>query len=252
MSNSIDGLMPCPFCGGPPINVAGEYITCGAGWNGQCPGHGVKAAPKLWNTRTPAPSLGEDVVGNLDAFDAGLLGDGGGGDIAWWQDYIRSLLGQADEHYREQVAALTAMTPVQEEGLGEKLAALREEVDRFRRPSARNLSTSDPITPLPTFQPRHLLGLALLFREWCHSDLWGRPNEAELAARQVETAYHIITSHPEASPPSLGVEELPEIEAEGERLAAETHKHSSGMYLWTDLVGAIQTAIAEERARHAL
>lgn len=45
---------------------------------------------------------------------------------------------------------------------------------------------------------------------------------------------------------------LPDIEAEGERLAADTWKHPSGMYLWTDLVGAIQTAIFEERQRHTV
>lgn len=42
-----------------------------------------------------------------------------------------------------------------------------------------------------------------------------------------------------------------DIEAEGERLANETFRHPSGMYLWTDLVGAIQTAISDERARNA-
>lgn len=42
---------------------------------------------------------------------------------------------------------------------------------------------------------------------------------------------------------------LPDIITEGERLARETPK-TNGTYLWTDLVGAIQTAIAEERARH--
>lgn len=45
-------------------------------------------------------------------------------------------------------------------------------------------------------------------------------------------------------------EKLPDIESEGERIVAETHRHHSGMYLWTDVVGAVQTAIAEERARH--
>lgn len=37
--------------------------------------------------------------GEFGAFDAGLLNDYGGGNIEWWQDYIRSLLGQAHEHY---------------------------------------------------------------------------------------------------------------------------------------------------------
>ncbi len=39
---------------------------------------------------------------NLEAFDAGLLNDFGGGNTEWWLDYIRSLLGQAHEHYQTQ------------------------------------------------------------------------------------------------------------------------------------------------------
>lgn len=46
-------------------------------------------------------------------------------------------------------------------------------------------------------------------------------------------------------------EGLPDIEAEGERIVRETYRPSAkGGYLWTDVVGAVQTAIAEERARH--
>jgi len=51
--------------------------------------------------------------------------------------------------------------------------------------------------------------------------------------------------------PVEGVGELPAIEPEGERIVAETYCHNSGMYLRTDVIGAVQTAIAEERARHA-
>lgn len=51
------------------------------------------------------------------------------------------------------------------------------------------------------------------------------------------------------TPNGEGVPMLPDILTEGERLASETPK-TNGAYLWTDLVGALQTAIAEERARH--
>lgn len=42
----------------------------------------------------------------------------------------------------------------------------------------------------------------------------------------------------------------PDIASEGERLVRETYKPEGGGYLWTDVVGVVQTAIAEERARH--
>ena len=32
----------CPYCGGPTVNVAFEYITCGAAWNRDCFGHQVQ------------------------------------------------------------------------------------------------------------------------------------------------------------------------------------------------------------------
>lgn len=38
----------------------------------------------------------------LDRYDAGLLGDGGGGDVGWWQDYIRTELDRAHEFYQDQ------------------------------------------------------------------------------------------------------------------------------------------------------
>ena len=39
----------------------------------------------------------------LTEYDAGLLNDFGGGNVEWWQDYIRAELGRAFEHYQSQV-----------------------------------------------------------------------------------------------------------------------------------------------------
>ena len=41
----------------------------------------------------------------LEEYDAGLLNDFGGGNVEWWQDYIRAELGRAYEHYQSQMAA---------------------------------------------------------------------------------------------------------------------------------------------------
>lgn len=38
----------------------------------------------------------------LKTFDAGILNDYGGGNVAWWLDYIRSLLGEAHDFYQDQ------------------------------------------------------------------------------------------------------------------------------------------------------
>jgi len=48
----------------------------------------------------PAPAQ-EPVA--LEEYDAGILSDYGGGNVEWWQDYIRAELGRAYEHYQSQI-----------------------------------------------------------------------------------------------------------------------------------------------------
>lgn len=38
-------------------------------------------------------------------YDAGLLNNFGGGNIEWWQDYIRAEIGQANDHWRTILVA---------------------------------------------------------------------------------------------------------------------------------------------------
>lgn len=44
-------------------------------------------------------------------YDAGLLNDWGGGNVEWWQDYLRAEIGRANEHWSAAIAALPAVTP---------------------------------------------------------------------------------------------------------------------------------------------
>ncbi len=48
----------------------------------------------------------------LERYDAGLLSDVGGGDTAWWLNYLRSELARAHDHYQHQV------NPAKEAGHG--------------------------------------------------------------------------------------------------------------------------------------
>lgn len=41
----------------------------------------------------------EELLADIPAYDAGLLSDHGGGNVEWWQDYIRAELGRAHEFY---------------------------------------------------------------------------------------------------------------------------------------------------------
>lgn len=53
------------------------------------------------------PTTPEAQAAVLDAYDAGLLNDYGGGNVEWWQDYIRAELGRAHDFYQSQVGAAT-------------------------------------------------------------------------------------------------------------------------------------------------
>ena len=57
-------------------------------------------------------------VADLAAYDAGLLSDFGGGNVEWWQDYIRAELERAHEFYQSQIdsRAVTVRTFTNELG----------------------------------------------------------------------------------------------------------------------------------------
>lgn len=60
-------LLPCPFCNGPAVNVAGEYISCGSPAFLTCAGRSVRADAEDWNTRaTPTPPSRDADVERVD------------------------------------------------------------------------------------------------------------------------------------------------------------------------------------------
>lgn len=76
----------------------GRLLYDAALWTGN-PLRKLSPAGALYDTQ--AVDLGLQ----LDRYDAGLLGNGGGGDVNWWQDYIRAELDRAHEFYQEQADA---------------------------------------------------------------------------------------------------------------------------------------------------
>lgn len=104
-------LLPCPFCGSNDIDPEGWATSagiCGPACNGCQASVGSALSSTAdniaaWNRRTLSPAHGEAV----DAYDAGLLNDYGGGNVDWWQDYIRAELGRAHDHYMAQFAGLS-------------------------------------------------------------------------------------------------------------------------------------------------
>lgn len=77
-------------------NAAAAALLAATGWAWVDDGAGHWEAP---------PAQAVDLGLQLDRYDAGLLGDGGGGDVGWWQDYIRTELDRAHEFYQDQADA---------------------------------------------------------------------------------------------------------------------------------------------------
>lgn len=42
----------------------------------------------------------------MDRYDSGRLGDYGGGNVEWWQDYLRAEIGKCNDHYQEGIVYL--------------------------------------------------------------------------------------------------------------------------------------------------
>jgi hypothetical protein len=47
----------------------------------------------------------ETLVADFPDYDAEMLNDYGGGDVSWWQDYLRAEIQRANEHWRAALAA---------------------------------------------------------------------------------------------------------------------------------------------------
>lgn len=68
------------------------------------------------------------VVEMSDRYDAGYLNDFGGGNIEWWQDYIRAELGRSHDFYSEIIREMVLQT-LSDAG---QMADLQDEVERLR------------------------------------------------------------------------------------------------------------------------
>lgn len=63
----------------------------------------------------------------LQEYDAGLINDFGGGNVGWWQDYIRAELERAYCHYQEQADGIAADNAKEIERLRTELKAAHSE-----------------------------------------------------------------------------------------------------------------------------
>ena len=69
----------------------------------------------------------------LVAYDAGLLNDHGGGNVEWWQDYIRAQLGRAHDFYAVQFHAREAAAKADAEAANQRAAHAEHRLYSFRQ-----------------------------------------------------------------------------------------------------------------------
>lgn len=70
-----------------------------------------------------------DTPEQMDSFDAGELNTHGGGNVGWWIDYIRSLLGSAEDHYQQQHEQALIAERQRAEAAEETVKRLSDELD---------------------------------------------------------------------------------------------------------------------------
>jgi hypothetical protein len=50
---------------------------------------------------TDRPVTVAEAMAQMPDYDAGLLNDWGGGNVEWWQDYLRAEIGRANDYWRD-------------------------------------------------------------------------------------------------------------------------------------------------------
>lgn len=83
-------------------------------WSEPTPDHGVSLYRRPPAAEPVIPEGWVLVPVELHPYDAGLLSDWGGGNVEWWQDYLRHELNRAHEFYNSQLAADLALVSEKE------------------------------------------------------------------------------------------------------------------------------------------
>ncbi len=55
--------------------------------------------------------MNREEIAELTDYDPGLLNDYGGGNVGWWQEYIRNCVNSCNEHWRAQIDTILTLFP---------------------------------------------------------------------------------------------------------------------------------------------
>lgn len=94
LSGDFDDSVECD-----PFDLLESYLMCG---DVSDPAK-TEAFDAIVKIRARVAELEAAGVLELEQYDAGFLSDFGGGNVGWWQDYMRSELERAHDFYQSQV-----------------------------------------------------------------------------------------------------------------------------------------------------
>lgn len=111
----------------------------------------IQVTPSWGNDKWSDPDSGSATSGALDAeacspsdYYAGLLSDYGGGDVEWWQDYLRAEIGRANDHWREQYAEMHDAMVIGTRLIDRDAEQLRDHLKRLCADIQRRMIPNDP------------------------------------------------------------------------------------------------------------
>lgn len=104
-------IAKCPYCGSyPKIEYCTSYLGRTFDYQVQCQVCGAigpqkdipEAAIEAWNQVAGLQEKLEALQNEQD-YDPGFINDYGGGDVGWWQDYIRHEVNRCNEYWRSLI-----------------------------------------------------------------------------------------------------------------------------------------------------
>jgi hypothetical protein len=94
------------------IGAGGQAVADKTDWpsDGTC----IRCGAIPRHPQTGLCNTCSDEDADFSDYDAGLLNNFGGGNVEWWQDYLRAEIGRANDFWRDQVSALSQPHPADE------------------------------------------------------------------------------------------------------------------------------------------
>jgi len=97
----------------------------------------------------------------VNDYDCGLINDYGGGNVVWWQDYIRSVIGSANQHWGEAYDAEAEHAAL----LEERCTELRSKLDSLTKAAQKAIENGQEWNDGTHIQEQEMIDLKAAIKE---------------------------------------------------------------------------------------